>query len=327
MTTPAEAPVTTGADLSRVGLWGATQSGKSTFLSSLFIAAARAPEHLRVQGNNDESTDFLIRNTHILNHQHRFPPSTTTRQPLSWTLKMWVPNPSRRLLRPGPERVPFDFRVDLQDAGGFEFAAVPEAVPSRLDIGTGAPNIAAYLGGCNGLLLMIDPIRERDVGDAYEYFFGPLLRMAQNVPVAAGERLPHYVAVCVTKFDDPTVYEFARNFGYLSYREDDPVMLPRIHQDEAERFMRHLFEDLPMSDIDLMIGGLRQYFYPERVRLYISTAVGFYVGRSGQFREDDFRNVAPIENGEFAIRGAVRPINVAEPLMWLGESIAAARRP
>lgn len=327
MTTPAEAPVTTGADLSRVGLWGATQSGKSTFLSSLFIAAARAPEHLRVQGNNDESTDFLIRNTHILNHQHRFPQATTARQPLSWTLKMWVPNPSRRLLRPGPERVPFDFRVDLQDAGGFEFAAVPEAVPSRLDIGAGAPNIAAYLGGCNGLLLMIDPIRERDVGDAYEYFFGPLLRMAQNVPVAAGERLPHYVAVCVTKFDDPTVYEFARNFGYLSYREDDPVMLPRIHQDEAERFMRHLFEDLPMSDIDLMIGGLRQYFYPERVRLYISSAVGFYVGRSGQFREDDFRNVAPIENGEFAIRGAVRPINVAEPLMWLGESIAAARRP
>ena len=61
-------------------------------------------------------------------------------------------------------------------------------------------------------------------------------------------------------------------------------MLPRIHQNDAERFLRHLFEGLPMSDIELMIGGLRQYFYPERIRLYISSAVGFYIGPNGQFR-------------------------------------------
>jgi hypothetical protein len=326
MTTPAQAPAATAADLRRVGIWGASQSGKSTFLSALFLAAARAPEHLRVRGNDDESTDFLIRNTHALNHQHQFPPPTVLQQPLNWTLQMWVPGPRRRILRPRPELVPYDFNIDMRDAGGLEFAAVPELVPSRLDLGSGTANIATYLSSCQGLLLLIDPIREREVGDAHEYFFGTLLRMAQNVPVPLGQRLPHYVAVCVTKFDNPVIYEFARDYGYLSYRPDDPVMLPRIHPTEAERFMRHLLEGVDTSDIDLVIGGLRQYFYTERIRYFISSAVGFYVGPSGQFQEDDYNNVREMANGEFEIRGAVRPVNVAEPLVWLGECMAAAGR-
>ena len=32
------------------------------------------------------------------------------------------------------------------------------------------------------------------------------------------------------------------------------------------------------------------------------------------------------ERGEFVIRGAVRPVNVAEPLMWLGERMAVEER-
>ena len=274
MSIPAGTSVPVQEILRRVGLWGATQSGKSTFLSSLFIATARSPDDLRVRGNDNRSTDFLITNTHILNNRHQFPVGTQAREELSWTLQMRVPNPNQRWLRRnGPDRVPFDFRIDLQDVGGFEFGPGRDT-GTGLDIGTNEPNIAEYLGSCQGLLLMIDPIREREVGDAYEHFFGPLLRIAQNVPVAPGERLPHFIAVCVTKFDDPVIYEFARDNGYLSYREDDPVMLPRIHQNDAERFLRHLFEGLPMSDIDLMIGGLRQYFYAERIRLYISSASG-----------------------------------------------------
>ena len=331
MTTPAQAPASTQTGQRQVGIWGATASGKSTFLSSLFIAAARFPDHLTVRGNNDASTDFLVANTGILQN-HGFPPPTVDRAQLDWTLQMWVPNLNRRrVMRPAPERLPFDFNIDMQDAGGLEFASVPGADSSRLDIREGGgggrmTNIATYLGSCQGLLMLIDPMRERDFGDAYNFFFGPLLRMAQARRVPAGQRLPHYVAVCVTKFDDPVVYEFARDHGYLSYQQDDPAMLPRVHPNDAERFMRHLFQGLPASDIDLVTGGLRQYFYPDHVRYFISSSVGFYVGPSGYFQEDDFRNVAQDERGEFVIRGAVRPVNVAEPLMWLGERIAAEER-
>jgi len=318
------------ADLHRVGIWGAAASGKTTFLSSLFIAVAQRPDQARLRGGTDESTDFIIRNTHVLNQQRRFPQATLTHTPLEWTLQMTVPNPSRGIFRRGPERVLFDFNIDMRDVAGADFAALPEPVPSvasRLDdLAPGPPDdVAAYLGGSEGLLLLIDPIREHEVGDAYEYFFGTLLRIAQNVPVPLGQRLPHYVAVCVTKFDAPIVYQFARDSGYLSYRQDDLSNMPRVHDDEAERFTRHLFEDMPRSDIDLVTTGLRQYFYPERIKFFISSAVGFYVGPSGVFDESEYQNVAEGSDGESVIRGQVRPINVVEPFLWLGERMAPQR--
>jgi hypothetical protein len=342
MTTPTEEPVTaspeeppapdapTEPDLRGIGLWGATASGKSTFLSALFIAATRSPADLRVIGRNDDSTDFLVRNTHSLNAQHQFPPPTTYQQPLSWTLKMSVPNPVRsRLFRPAPAMIPYDFRVDLQDAPGRAFAAVPEVQPTRsLDLGgdeDDEPSVANYLANCQGLVLLIDPIRERELGDAHEFFHGTLLRIAQRVEVPSDQRLPHYIAVCVTKFDDPSVFRFARDNDFLSYSEDDPLLFPRVHADEAEQFMRDLFAGSPLSDVALVLGALRQYFYPERIRFFVTSSVGFYVGSSGEFREEDYWNVVQVEDGRYQIRGPIYPINVAEPLLWLGEQIAAGR--
>lgn len=344
MTTPSDAPAAPEPGRRRVGLWGATASGKSTFLSALFIAATRSATELRVRGVDDESTDFLVRNTHTLNAQRRFPPSTLAQQSLSWVLHMSVRNQARgRWLRPGPPTVPFDFRIDLQDAPGRAYAAVPTAVPEAVsdeeppalapsedrldlgDLGEGAdiPDVASYLASCQGLLLLIDPLRERDLGDAHEYFHGTLLRIAQRVEVPPGQRLPHYVAVCITKFDNPAVFRFARDNGFLSYSEDDPLMFPRVHDNEAERFMRELLAGSAASDVELVAGALGQYFYPERVRYFVTSSVGFYVGRSGEFAEDDYQNVVPIEGGRFAIRGRIHPINVAEPLLWLGQRIAA----
>jgi hypothetical protein len=342
MTTPVEEPLTEPVtepaeqppaavqpERQGVGLWGATASGKSTFLSALFIAATRSPADLRVIGRNDESTDFLVRNTHSLNAQHQFPPPTTYQEQLSWTLKMSVQNPVRsRLFRRVPARIPFDFRIELQDAPGRIFAAVPEVQPGRLQLSgdeDDGPDMASYLANCQGLVLLVDPIRERELGDAHEFFHGTLLRIAQRVEVPAGERLPHYIAVCVTKFDDPSVFRFARDNDFLCISEDDPLMFPRVHDDEAEQFMRELFAGSPLSDADMVLGALRQYFYPDRIRFFVTSSVGFYIGPSSEFRENDYWNVVQVEDGKFQIRGPVYPINIAEPLLWLGESIAATR--
>jgi len=321
----------------RVGLWGASQSGKTTFISALFLATGRLTSNdVRIRGNNSASTDFLIRNTHALNQQRAFPRPTIARQPLSWTIQMLVPNRVRRWsLRQTPGLVPFDFNVDVQDVGGFEHDPLPEALAEgdggRLDIagdGVVAPStdIAAYFATCQGLLLLIDPIRELEKGDAYNFFFGTLLRLAQQQPVPAGQKLPHYVAVCVTKFDDPVVYEFGRDHGLISYRDDDPVMLPRIHPDETEAFIEQLFRSMPKSDVDLLVGGLHQYFDADRIKFFVSSAVGFYIGQHGMFDVLDYKNVAVSGDGKPVIRGQIRPINVAEPLLWLGERIAEEAR-
>jgi hypothetical protein len=329
MTTPAAVPAGTTVERSQIGIWGAPASGKSTFLSSLFIATTRATDHITIRGNDSASTDFLVVNTALMQN-HEFPPPTVDRPTLNWTLQMWVPNPNRRFLRPGTPQIPFDFNINIQDAGGLEFEPLPQ-VSSRLQLPGGDSaeneNIASYLGRCQGLLMLIDPLRERTQGDAYKFFFGPLLRMAQEQPVPAGDRMPHYVAVCVTKFDHPRVFGFARDNGYLSYRDDDPAFLPRVHPNEAERFMRHLFQDPqfqdpPSRDIELVIGGLRQYFYPDHVKYFISSAVGFDIDPSEPFDQDSYMNVSETTAGA-EIVGAVRPINVVEPMVWLGEQLAA----
>jgi hypothetical protein len=325
---PADAaPVPAPAEQQRqIGIWGAPESGKSTFLSSLFIATTRATERVTVRGNDAKSTDFLITNTNLMQN-HEFPPPTVFRAKLSWTLQMWVPNTVRRSLRRfwrrPPRRVPFDFNVEIQDAGGLDFGPEPQG-SNRLDItGERTEDIATYLRRCQGLLIIIDPLREREVGDAYRFFFGPLLRMAEAQPLP----LPHYVAVCVTKFDHPRVFDFAQYYGYLSYRLDDPEYMPCVHPDAAERFIRHLFQDPlfqehPTNEVEMVIGGLRQYFRPERVKYFISSAVGFYVDPMEPFDEDHYMNVSENATGH-KIVGAVRPINVIEPLAWLGERLAA----
>ncbi|MGH3202109.1 MAG: hypothetical protein ACRDP5_08690 [Streptosporangiaceae bacterium] len=327
------------ADERRVGLWGASQSGKTTFISALFLATGRlASNDVRIRGNNGVSTDFLIRNTYTLNQKRRFPDPTIARQRLSWTIQMLVPNRApRRFLRSAPGRVPFDFKVDVQDVGGFEHRPpLPEKDKDRLDIGGGgdgdggeAPGagIAAYFATCQGLLLLIDPINELKTGDAYNFFFGTLLRLAEEQPVPAGERLPHYVAVCVTKFDDPAVYEFGRDHGLISYHDDDPAMQPRVHPDETEAFIAELFGGMPKSDVDLLVNQLQQYFHADRIKFFVSSAVGFYIGPHGMFDVRDYKNVSMDEHGKPIIRGQIRPINVVEPLLWLGERIAAESRP
>jgi hypothetical protein len=310
----------------QIGIWGAPASGKSTFLSSLFIATTRATERVTVRGNDATSTAFLVTNTNLMQN-HEFPPPTVLRARLSWTLQIWVRNTARRswrrLWRRRPREVPFDFNVEIQDAGGLDFGAEPLA-PGRLDIsGQPTEDIATYLRRCQGLLIIIDPLREREVGDAYRFFFGPLLRMAESQPMP----LQHYVAVCVTKFDHPRVFDFAQYYGYLAYRIDDPEFMPRVRPDEAEGFMRHLFQDPyfqdhPTNEVEMIIGGLRQYFRPERVKYFISSAIGFYMAPMEPFSEENYMNVSDNATGP-KIVGAVRPINVIEPLTWLGERLAA----
>ena len=127
MTTPAQAPAVTEQGLRRVGLWGAAaELGKSTFLSALFIAAMRSSDDLRVKGRDDESTDFLVRNTHALDGQHQFPGADNPAAGAELDLPDVGAEPSPRPgWRKGAPTVPLDFHINLQDTAGRACAAVP----------------------------------------------------------------------------------------------------------------------------------------------------------------------------------------------------------
>ena len=72
----------------------------------------------------------------------------------------------------------------------------------------------------------------------------------------------------------------------------------------------------------MICQGLPRYFQRERIRYFVTSAIGFY-RNSSKFLEDDAENAVEQGDGRAKIRGRIHPINVLEPVLWLGESITA----
>jgi hypothetical protein len=339
-TTPHAAP---GRAPKSIGLWGAPSSGKTTFLASLYIAVNRRPQHdMNIVGVNDESTNFLSDSTHTLTNDHKFPAGTMQAVSYSWTINMDTTVERTEAGRFGRKVttstvVPAQFNLDLRDAPGGYFGhqqTQPQQTPRLNLAGGGGPAAGStttvspeaemmdYLSGCDGLLLLIDPVREQKLGDAHDYFQTTLLKIAQRRLATPGgpPRLPHHVAVCITKFDHPDVYGFARLNGYRTFNEDDEYLFPRVHDHDAEQFFRDFCRTSPNSEAEMMCSALNGYFHPSRVRFFITSAIGFYLGQSSRFRDDDPQNAADA-NGIATIRGKIYPINVLEPILWLGRRV------
>lgn len=340
--------------LGRIGLWGAPACGKTTFLAALNIAVSQAAsQDLMIYGVDDASTDFLVDNTSRLTRDRIFPPATNLGgNQYSWVLRMETQVPERRRFgRQTMATVPLEMNLDLLDEPGRVFADVPDGAATDpgggRDLGfdddgdspdgssvdpAAAPavteeSVMDRLASCDGLLLLFDPTREWVTGDAFNHFQGTLLRIAQRRmagQAVAGGRLPQYVAVCATKFDHPDVYRRAKNRGYRSFSVEDPALFPQVQDELAEKFFTDLVRQSERGNADLVAQALRRYFEPDRVRFFITSAIGFYKSRqSARFQEADFMNTVRQADGTFQIRGAVHPTNVVEPLVWLGQSLAA----
>lgn len=340
--------------LGRIGLWGAPGCGKTTFLAALNVAVNQATaQDLMIYGVDDSSTDFLVENTTRLTRDRQFPEGTiSSGNQYSWVLRMETQVPERRRFgRQAMITVPLEMNLDLMDEPGRVFDDIPSEPSAAGNGGSGRDlgfeddadadaegnvgpvtteeSVMDRLASCDGLLLLFDPTREWAAGDAFNYFQGTLLRIAQRRmagQATVGGRLPQFVAVCATKFDHPDVYRRAKNGGYRSFDMDAPSLFPRVPDELAEKFFVDLVRQSERGNADLVASALRKYFEPDRVRFFITSAIGFYKSRkSARFQEADFMNIVRQQGGDYQIRGAVHPINVVEPLVWLGQCLAAAR--
>lgn len=333
--------------MGRIGLWGPPGSGKTTYLAALNIAVLQSRERqMRLFGTDDSSTEFLKSNTAQLTRDRVFPDATVVDQQLSWVLSM--DQEIEVAKKPWGKRlvtVPVEINLDLLDAPGGSFSDLPTEASgaggddndARLfgedgdmdELGSeGSQDVMDQLSGCNGLVLLFDPTREWRTGDMFNYFQGTLLEIAQRRMQGRSEadgRLPHYVAVCVTKFDHPDVYRRARRGGYRSFSPYDPYLFPRVPDEFAEQFFIDLVKEADRGNADLVPNALRSFFRPERIQFFVTSAIGFHLSkRASRFQEQDFMNLAP-QGKEFKIRGPIHPINVVEPLLWLSQHIAEGR--
>jgi hypothetical protein len=187
----------------------------------------------------------------------------------------------------------------------------------------------AELASCDGLVLLFDPTREWESSDAFNHFHGTLLKIAQRRmrdPNRTTDLLPQYVAVCTTKFDHNDVYRKACELGFRSFSTADRRFFPKISDERAEQFFIAMGRESERSNADLVRDTLRNFFAGDRIQFFVSSAIGFRLDHAtGQFDEQEFENFDDRSGPTARIKGPVYPINVIEPLMWLGENLADGR--
>lgn len=339
--------------LVRLGLWGPPGSGKTTYLAALSVAVNRHDSggNWIMTAVDEESSEFLSSSTNDLVTHRRFPHATTESKALTFRFTGEIEElPRGRFQRRTPDVRAVSFDLDVIDAPGALYGA-PETAPSApalnpvdgaLDLGggdeLGDPDVIdlqesaldpkeallSHLEDCHGIVFLLDPVREADIRDTFNWFYGMMTDLSRRVfnrPNYAGTRLPQYFAVCVTKFDDINVYKKARSSA-LIVTDDEPPYLSRVPDEHAEEFFRELCRNSG-GNADLVMQTLEKCVAPERLRYFVTSAIGLYVNEAQRFRAHDPSNVTKLHDERVVIRGRVYPINLLEPLLWLERSIRA----
>ncbi|MDH2427419.1 hypothetical protein [Sphaerisporangium sp. TRM90804] len=318
-----------------IAIWGAPGSGKTTFLAALNIALMHKKGPWRIFGSDGPSSDFLVEMTTALSKNQSFPEATQAIGNYRWVLSRKADDDGPgRSLRPKPKTA-HRIGLDVVDApGGFYHAQRAKAGPDR-------EALLDNLERSSGIVYLFDPIREFKSGDAFDFLHGVLTdlagRMLSNGEYA-DDMLPHHLAVCVTKFDDLRVLRTAQKLGMLMPDPDDQHSFPRVDDDYAEELFQELCSVSSSGYAGMVVPALKQFFRREQIKFFVTSSIGFFVDPAkGSFDLDDPQNLlpeAPRHPGEpagpggppakrYRIRGPVYPINVVEPMLWLGQRMAA----
>ncbi|MGI5324861.1 hypothetical protein [Actinomadura nitritigenes] len=304
-----------------IAMWGTPGSGKTTFLAALDIALSRRDTEWKLVGRDQASTDALSRMTLGLASKQRFPEATLGTELYRWSLVGNLPTRRRRWRRRVPEARLIRIELNVVDRSGEVFASGQAGHLHREDV-------VDSLVNSKGLVYMFDPLREHEYGDAFDHLHGVLVQLGQRMFASGdleGGRLPHYVAVCVAKFDEIRVLQTAEKLQLVTVDPDDPLQLPRVEDEDAADLFRALCQVSASGNGELVTNALAQWFHPDRIKYFVTSAIGFHIDPGlGAYDPDDYQNLMPdpAERGSWRIRGQVHPINVSEPLLWLGQQLA-----
>jgi hypothetical protein len=305
-----------------ISMWGAPSSGKTTFGAALAVALEKHPEERwRLRGTDVRSSDELGTMQNTLVHDGEFPTASMNAADYNWQLVKPDPRAGKRGFlglprRDHTERIPMHLR---DGPGRYQNPKNWPDEPSARDL-------VETMSRCAGFIFLYDPVSEAENGDAYQHMNSLLTRLDQRAGGGQGGYLPQYLAVCLAKFDDDRVYRSARIANVVDYDHEGDGR-PYVDAEGAEEFFERMCRASPHPAAQELPQKLRSYFHPDRIRFYVTSAIGFYVSpASGRFDPSDFRNIS-WEPGEKAkIRAAIRPINVVEPVLWLTDNLKRPQR-
>jgi hypothetical protein len=312
-------------------MWGPPSTGKTTFLAALHVALMRRSKAGWLLIPEDLASERdLVRLTTVLTSGGSFPQATAQIDEYHWSLvkqrkhplrRTWLTRWWRRLLRlpAAAARVP----LDVYDPSGL--------AAGEMNFGTDlGDRLIRDLANSAGIIFLFDPITEFERGDAFSYTYGVMVQLLRML--GREGRLPHFVAVCITKFDEIRVLGSAEKWNLVDVDKSE-LEFPRVADEDARTFLENLCRVSRSDTADLVLNMLDQHFYPERVKFFVTSSIGFYLNpmlRPRVFDPEDYQNHV-VEIRETAsggtekttrIRGAIHPINVIEPILWLTENVA-----
>lgn len=303
-----------------ITLFGGPSTGKTTFLAALQIALLRDRGlDWQLEGDNQASTQAIIKFVHEMTDEHVFPRATVAQmENYKWSLTgnrrqvlAWDKWRFRRRTRVTK------IHLDLVDGPGG--AAKSSTITSQR---LGA-QLVASMADSGGLIIFFDPLTEMQDGESFQHLYGALQVLLGQVGVDG--KLPHYVAVCISKFDSIPVYRSARAMK-IAWPTPEGPRFPQVPEDRAEGFLEKLIGLSKSDGASLFLPTLENFFHKDRIRFFVTSAIGFYIhSPSSVFDPTDYQNHIPSKPRD-RIRGGVYPINVVEPVLWLGETVARASR-
>jgi hypothetical protein len=316
-----------------IGLWGSPQSGKTTYLAALRHATSQGgsqygkwnifPENRQSAKLMADLTDELLRG--------RFPNPTLPGEliPLRWVFIGDLAKSrfaSRRVFRRGAE--PSAFTLDLIDVSGQAFDH--ETVGTLQGVTTDALD---HLTASQGLIYLFDPVGERDNRDSSRYVNATITELKRRA--AANGRpslnLNQQLSICITKFDDPAVFQAARRHGFVNYGSDG---IPQVLEKDAKDFFDLMCSDAywrerhesGSASAQFVRNELLSVFGEANIKFYVTSSIGFYLRDGKHFDTEDFMNSRRISENRRGIRDAIRPINVLEPLVSLQQRLGGRLR-
>ena len=291
----------------RIGLWGATGAGKTTYLAALPIAAIQQQRldqgNWIIGGVTQEASDFLTAGVRMLSSERRFPHPTQSIEKLNWSFTGETAASGR--LRKRAREV--QFQLEVQDAPGEFFKEGQTSHPAVLD----------HLARSNGLVYLFDPLLDAEEGlMSINYLYTTLSQLGERIRDEGRleqNRLPHHVAVCVTKFDHPDIFRPAVEARWVQ-QDDTHAKIPRVPADQGEQYFNWICDDFRAGTARLVRDALRSFFHPERISYYATSAIGFRLNPQNVFDYRSYANMEVVE-GESRLCSAPSPINVLEPLI------------
>jgi hypothetical protein len=309
-----------------ITLLGGPQTGKTTFLAALQIALLRRePPNWSLHGENPGSTRAMVKFMDDMTRRHAFPAATVAQmESYKWSLtgnerRTW------HLGRRGVQRGNRTTKIGLNLVDGPGAAADGTRIYEQ----SVAQQLIASMNESMGIMVFFDPLTEVERGQSFQHLYGALKVLQAQVgsegkPLYPDGKLPHYVAVCITKFDSIPVYRSAQTLKLIR-QDPDGQQFPHVPEMYAEEFLKNLIKMSRSDDSSLIVPVLKQTFYSDRIKFFVTSSIGFYVDRpAGRFDPEDYQNHVPGKPDR--IRGGIYPINVVEPVLWLGQKALKAAR-